>query len=558
MPEEEEVETVQAPVEKFKCRKCELVFDKTHLASHEQTCLKLGDKESFLKYNEPQVVLRDVRTKTALPSSQEGGAGDEKTASPAPFNKSFANAVRGTSENSDAHVDFSLTRESATNAEKPSGSKEIDQNSVSNKIESKKPEVVKPQKQHKPQNPPTGKKKKLNKNEPAGKKSNDVSQATVPLTTVHEAGENIGLSETDLAIETAYEEVVKWRRNLFDLPKGEIGKKYVDEMSKLLNNWCSTNDNRQLQKLMILPNLLLQRTAKSCKGRVNKEHLQRRFELWDGGKYLELLDECKFIQSRLPPTQGNSNNEETVLKKFRNHIFDGNVNAALRLLCDTGKSGVLGINEQTIEQLHVKHPLGRPLNNQMMLEGPMKYIHPVIFDEINVDRVQKVALRMKGAAGPSNFNSKDWKGVLVSKMYGTSSSDLCKAIVRTAKKLCVEETDNNVAALMACRLIPLDKNPGLRPIGIGEVLRRIIGKLVVSVLRADLQEDAGDLQLCAGQQSGCEAGIHAMHDIYQDENTHGIIQVDANNAFNTINRKMFIHNIKIICPEIAMFVQNCY
>ena len=28
VPEEEEVETVQAPVEKCKCRKCELVFDK--------------------------------------------------------------------------------------------------------------------------------------------------------------------------------------------------------------------------------------------------------------------------------------------------------------------------------------------------------------------------------------------------------------------------------------------------------------------------------------------------------------------------------------------------
>ena len=89
---------------------------------------------------------------------------------------------------------------------------------------------MKPQKQHKPQNPPTGKKKKPSKNVPAGKKSNDVSQATVPLTTIHEAEENIELSETDLAIETAYEEVVKWRRNLFDLPKGEIGKKYVDEM----------------------------------------------------------------------------------------------------------------------------------------------------------------------------------------------------------------------------------------------------------------------------------------------------------------------------------------
>ena len=39
---------------------------------------------------------------------------------------------------------------------------------------------------------------------------------------------------------------------------------------------------------------------------------------------------------------------------------------------------------------------------------------------------------------------------------------------------------------MACRLIPLDKNPGLRPIGIGEVLRRIIGKAVSITLRKDL------------------------------------------------------------------------
>ena len=111
---------------------------------------------------------------------------------------------------------------------------------------------------------------------------------------------------------------------------------------------------------------------------------------------------------------------------------------------------------------------------------------------------------------------------------------------------------------MACRLVPLDKNPGLRPIGIGEVLRRIVGKMVVMVLRADLQENAGDLQLCAGQESGCEAGIHAMHQIFEDDDTHGIIQVDANNAFNTLNRNVFLHNMKIICPEFSRFICKGY
>ena len=49
-----------------------------------------------------------------------------------------------------------------------------------------------------------------------------------------------------------------------------------------------------------------------------------------------------------------------------------------------------------------------------------------------------------------------------------------------------------------------------------------------------------------------------MVDIYEEEDTQGIIQVDANNAFNTINRKILLYNINIICPEIAIFTTNCY
>ena len=57
---------------------------------------------------------------------------------------------------------------------------------------------------------------------------------------------------------------------------------------------------------------------------------------------------------------------------------------------------------------------------------------------------------------------------------------------------------------------------------------------------------------------GCEAAIHAMVDIYEDEDTHGIIQVDARNAFNTINRSILLHNIDIICPVLSIYAQNSY
>ena len=64
--------------------------------------------------------------------------------------------------------------------------------------------------------------------------------------------------------------------------------------------------------------------------------------------------------------------------------------------------------------------------------------------------------------------------------------------------------------------------------------------------------------MCAGHEAGCEAAVHAMHDIFEEENTEAVLLVDASNAFNSVNRNVFLHNVSIICPAIATYVQNCY
>jgi len=81
----------------------------------------------------------------------------------------------------------------------------------------------------------------------------------------------------------------------------------------------------------------------------------------------------------------------------------------------------------------------------------------------------------------------------------------------------------------------LSKNPGLRPIGVAEVLRRIISKAILAIIGRDIKEAAGGVQLCVGQVSGCEAGVHAMRGIFDDEETEAILLVDATNAFNSLN-----------------------
>ena len=105
-------------------------------------------------------------------------------------------------------------------------------------------------------------------------------------------------------------------------------------------------------------------------------------------------------------------------------------------------------------------------------------------------------------------------------------------------------------AFVACRLMPLNKNPGVRPIGVWECLRRLVGKAMLSVVGPYVREAMGALQLCAGQDAGIEAAIHAMNDIFKEDDAEAILLVDARNAFNNLNRQASLLNVNKLCPAI--------
>ena len=151
-----------------------------------------------------------------------------------------------------------------------------------------------------------------------------------------------------------------------------------------------------------------------------------------------------------------------------------------------------------------------------------------------------------------------WRRLLCNnKSYGTASNDLCEAIAELARKMC-GSTCKHTEAYKACRLIPLDKFPGLRPIGVGEILRRIVGKTVIECTKSDIGIASGNLQMCAGKQAGCEAAIHAMREIFGEEETDAVLLVDAANAFNSMNRRALLQNIKVTCPTLSKFASNNY
>ena len=65
-------------------------------------------------------------------------------------------------------------------------------------------------------------------------------------------------------------------------------------------------------------------------------------------------------------------------------------------------------------------------------------------------------------------------------------------------------------ALMACRLVALDKRPGVRPVGIGETLRRALAKLFMRAAGDQAKTACGKLQLRACLKAGIDGATHAV------------------------------------------------
>ena len=135
-----------------------------------------------------------------------------------------------------------------------------------------------------------------------------------------------------------------------------------------------------------------------------------------------------------------------------------------------------------------------------------------------------------------------------------------KTFAQLIKRQCIEELEitTSLEAFTGCRLILLDKKPGLRPSCVGELLRRIAGEVIMVIFKKDITDAARPLQLSTGEEAGAEADIHAMRHVFANEDTEAVVLIDAKNAFDSINRKVLLRNLNLIYPIITTYITNCY
>lgn len=184
-------------------------------------------------------------------------------------------------------------------------------------------------------------------------------------------------------------------------------------------------------------------------------------------------------------------------------------------------------------------------------------LHPVIYDSLEADAIRSAALKVNGAAGPSGLDAHGWRRLCT--CFNGASRDLCVFLASVVRKICSSYVNPAlVAPLLACQLIALDKNPGIRLIGIGDTARRIIAKAVLGMVGPDIRDSSGCQLLHRGQIAGIEAAVHATRSAFGSYSCDAVLLVVASNAFNALNRMVALHNIRRLCSSIETFLINLY
>ena len=102
---------------------------------------------------------------------------------------------------------------------------------------------------------------------------------------------------------------------------------------------------------------------------------------------------------------------------------------------------------------------------------------------------------------------------------------------------------------------------GLRPIAIGETIRRLVSKCCCWATTDQAQKLFGSLQVGVATRGGSEAVVHAVRKLaaeFGDDPDRIMLKVDFSNAFNMVDRTEMLKRVQDVFPGLYKWTEYCY
>ena len=236
-------------------------------------------------------------------------------------------------------------------------------------------------------------------------------------------------------------------------------------------------------------------------------------------------------------------------------LEEGDYTGAVRIACS--EDSIAFINQETLSELKAKHPPAHPDSN-----FPPAPESPALLAEITEREVARAikSFPCGSAGGPDGLRPQHLKD-LTSESAERGGKELLRALSSFILLVLEGNTPLSIQPIFfGANLIALrKKGGGIRPIAVGQTLRRLVAKCggfrVVESIGASL----APLQLGYGVPSGCEAAAHAARQ-YLGLMSSGqvMVKLDFKNAFNCLRRDKILQAVRSTCPELFHFVYSAY
>ena len=156
------------------------------------------------------------------------------------------------------------------------------------------------------------------------------------------------------------------------------------------------------------------------------------------------------------------------------------------------------------------------------------------------------------APGPSGLRVQHLRDACSPGTIGTLHQHLAAVVALLANGQACEAV---APVLCGAHLVAVPKpKGGVRPIAIGELLRRLTGKCLMSQLHTSARQHFFPAQVGVAVSGGAEAAVHAVRarlDRHSNSQNKVLLKLDFENAFNTISRDQVLSAVRSHFPALV-------